>query len=57
MHHKNGNETVAITALGHEIMEVRKGLAVVWQSIRSCFGKGFWVNEKPWINEDSWKNN
>lgn len=57
MHFKNLNETVAITAINHEIQEVRLGLRIVWQSIRSCFGKGFWINEKPWINDDAWKNN
>lgn len=25
--------------------------------IRSCFGSGFWINEKPWFNDESWKNN
>lgn len=33
------------------------GPTIVWQSIRSCFGKGYWINEKPWINVDGWKNN
>ena len=57
MHYKNEHETVAIQAKGHEITEVRYGLRVVWQSVRSCFGKGFWIDEKPWINDDAWKNN
>lgn len=29
---------------------------VVWQAIRSCFGSGFWVNKKPWLNNEGWKN-
>ena len=32
------------------------GSKLVWQAIRSCFGKGFWVNDKPWANDDAWKN-
>jgi hypothetical protein len=29
---------------------------VIWQAIRSCFGSGIWVNNKPWINDEAWKN-
>ncbi len=32
------------------------GSKLVWQAIRSCFGKGFWVNDKPWANGDKWAN-
>lgn len=32
------------------------GTKLVWQAIRSCFGKGFWINDKPWSNDDAWKN-
>lgn len=31
--------------------------ALVWQAVRSCFGRGFWIKDKPWNNEDNWKNN
>jgi hypothetical protein len=29
---------------------------VIWQAIKSCFGSGWWVNEKPWMNNEGWKN-
>lgn len=29
---------------------------ILWQAVRSCFGSGIWVNEKPWINDEIWKN-
>ena len=29
----------------------------VWQAVRSCFGSGSWRNDKPWINNEGWKNN
>ena len=38
------------------ITAVYKGLRLVWTAIRSCFGKGFWINDKPWLNTDAWKN-
>lgn len=39
------------------ITAIYKGAVLVWEAIRSCFGKGFWVNSAPWKNEDGWKNN
>ncbi len=41
---------------GHAIAAVYKGLRLVWTAVRSCFGKGYWINEKPWINDDAWRN-
>lgn len=35
---------------------IAKGARVVWQAVRSCFGAGFWRNEKPWDNNEGWKN-
>lgn len=39
------------------VSAVYKGLVLVWTAIRSCFGKGYWINDKPWVNNDAWKNN
>lgn len=41
---------------GRVISAVYKGLQLVWTAIRSCFGKGYWINNKPWVNADAWKN-
>ena len=38
------------------IAAVYQGARLIWQYIRSCFGRGYWINEKPWSNTDSWKN-
>ena len=38
------------------IEEVRRGLKLIWQSVRSCFGSGAWRNDKPWIDNEAWKN-
>ena len=51
------NEQVREFFGGREIVSVYKGLQLVWSAIRSCFGKGFWINDKPWVNNDAWKNN
>ena len=38
------------------IAAVYKGFELVWTAIRSCFGKGYWMDDKPWVDEDAWKN-
>lgn len=43
-------------------MVYRKGY-LVWSKesgpveAQSCFGRGYWVNTLPWLNNDGWKNN
>lgn len=37
------------------ISSVYYGLRLVWEAIRSCFGKGCWVEGKPWVESDAWK--
>lgn len=29
---------------------------LIWEAIRSCFGKGYWVDDKPWSNTDGFKD-
>ena len=41
---------------GKAIQELWKGTRLIWQSIRSCFGSGAWRNDKPWLNDEGWKN-
>ena len=53
---KQGKQVAAIFHDGKAIQEVRRGLTLVWQAIRSCFGKGLWLNAKPWSNTDAWTN-
>jgi hypothetical protein len=57
MIYKGKNEIVSIKKGKKVIQIIYKGALVIWQAIRSCFGSGFWVNEKPWYNDESWKNN
>ena len=57
MIYKEGKEITKIFKFNKEISYVYKGALLVWQAIRSCFGSGFWVNEKPWLSEEGWRNN
>ena len=50
-------EVTAVNFGVRAITAVYKGARLGWEAIRSCFGKGFWVNSYPWDNGDSWKNN
>lgn len=56
MIYRGENEVTDIRVGGKVIASVRKGVHLVWEAIRSCFGKGFWINDKPWNNNDGWKN-
>lgn len=29
----------------------------VYNAIKSCFGSGTWLGDKPWLGDDLWKNN
>lgn len=31
-------------------------LKLIWEAIRSCFGSGWWISKRPWINNNAWKN-
>lgn len=53
----NNKDITAVNFGERAITAVYKGTKLVWETIRSCFGKGFWVNSFPWDNGDSWKNN
>lgn len=50
-------EVTAIYLGKKAVSAVYRGAKLVWQAIRSCFGKGYWINECPWNNEDAWVNN
>lgn len=52
---KKEKEIVSVFRENKAITAIYKGSRLVWQAIRSCFGAGFWINEKSWINEEGWK--
>ncbi len=38
------------------IAAVYKGAKLLWQYIKSCFGRGYWINDKMWSDKDGWAN-
>ena len=37
------------------IKAIYKGSKLLWEAVRSCFGSGKWIGDKPWIGEEKWK--
>lgn len=56
MIYRDGNELVLRRKGNMVVQAVYKGLRLVWQAVRSCFGSGCWVNDKPWLNDEGWSN-
>ena len=57
MIYKNGKEGIQVFKGKRPISAIYKGAKLVWQAIRTCFGSGAWRNDKPWINDEGWRNN
>ncbi len=45
----DGAKEIAFTAL-------YIGARLFWQMIRSCYGTGVWLPERPWLDNDKWKD-
>lgn len=56
MRHYKSREFSAITLGRATVTSIYKGMSLVWEAIKSCFGAGFWKNEAPWSNTEVWKN-
>lgn len=59
----NEVETLNIIVQGVQ-KEVQNGYYIlggvvktVFEAISSCFGLGYWRNEKGWLNQEGWRNN
>lgn len=51
----NNKQIAAIRLGGKAISMVYKGSALVWQAVRSCFGSGRWIKDKPWLGNEGWR--
>ena len=45
-----------VTAWDKTVTKIYAGGKLVWEAIRSCFGSGAWLKERPWTNDNAWKN-
>lgn len=52
----NTKEVVEIYFGSEPVAEVYFGPTLVWMAVRSCFGSGIWIQKKPWLGKELWKN-
>ena len=49
------------TLVTKNIGAIYRGSQLVWRTvynaIKSCFGSGTWLGDKPWLGDDTWENN
>lgn len=57
MIYKFGRSTAAIYKGTISKQAAYWGLRLKWQNVRSCYGSGAWLNDRPWLNKDGWRNN
>lgn len=53
---KEGREIIEIRIGGKVITHVYNKMHLIYEANLSCFGKGYWENNAPYLNDDSWKN-
>ncbi|PWB10531.1 MFS transporter [Muribaculum intestinale] len=54
---KIGNKDVSQVRVGSRVVTaIYVGARLVWSAISSCFGSGWWINDKPWRDNEGWKN-
>lgn len=48
-------------SVAKNIGTIYRGSLLLWRTvynaIKSCFGSGSWLTNKPWLKDDLWKNN
>ena len=52
----NGKDIAVVYYNGKNRVVAYYNGKLVWEAIRSCFGKGYWIQNKPWSNTDAYKN-
>ena len=57
MLYHDGHDIVIINWCTKTISAVYNGTRLVWEAIRSCFGGGAWLTNKPWLYQEGWRRN
>ncbi len=52
---KNHRELIARYKGSRAVQAVYKGYRLVWMAVRSCFGSGAWIGDKPWLGNEGWR--
>ena len=56
MIYKDSKGKSAIVTRRREKVAVYWGTRLKWAQARSCYGTGVWLPDKPWLDNDVWKN-
>ncbi len=56
MIYKDGKELAARYVGRRAVSAVYYGARLVWEAISSCFGAGYWDDDRPWSDDDAWNN-
>ncbi len=52
-----GGKELTARYVGSKAVEaVYYGAKLVWEAISSCFGAGYWDDDRPWSDDDAWKD-
>ena len=51
----NGKEISKWSLGSKPIQFLALGAKVIWEAVRSCFGSGKWIGNKPWVGKEKWK--
>lgn len=52
---KATKEIIQVVSKNKVVTLIIQGGKILYQGIRSCFGAGYWKNDKPWLNDDGWR--
>lgn len=56
----NNKKIVAMYVNGYKILSVYTQGQLIWPEetiILSCYCNGYWIDENPWTDNTSWKDN
>lgn len=53
--HTQNKEISGIFTHNKIISAIYKGGVLVWEAVRSCFGSGMWLIDKPWLYKEGWR--
>lgn len=56
MIYRKGKELTERYHGSRAIAAIYKGTRLLWEAAKSCFGRGVWIEDKTWSDEDKWLN-
>jgi hypothetical protein len=54
---RNGEIAEQLMMNGELIESMWLNGELIYQGLRSCYGKGYWRPNKPWLDNEKWKDN